>query len=214
MRNLTRISLCLTLSLLLAAVCGAQQGRRTKRSNKRGTAPPREGVIISSSPPDVATEVRQVGNATINYYGTKDETMVFVELPQVYEYQQLPLELFCHFNVAGKKVVRPESVLVQLSWDTLTFRIRKGMRLFRRGDISIEADGRRFNFKAEQACDTGWVESCDMTLAHMDFASFEQIVNSKRVKVRVEPHTFELSETQLDALRDMLRAIEPAATKP
>jgi len=225
MRNLTRIFLTLTVSMLLAAVCAAQQGGRMKKPNKGRTRPatsqpaaPSREVVVVVDPGKIVvpTEVREVGNATINYYGTKDKTDVSLALLQVYEHRQVPLQLFCGFEVAGKEVVRPESVRLQLTWDPAEF--RKGMRLFRRGgSLAIEADGRQFNFEAELGrCPqrAAGVDVCDSMHARVDFASFEQILNSKSVKVRAEPHVFELSETHLDALRDLLRAIKSPAGKP
>jgi hypothetical protein len=211
MQRFALVFISIAASLLMAVACAAQQKARTKKSNKRD-APPAPILVAGPGKVLVPSAVRHVGSATIQYLGAVDKTSVFVELPRVYRSQDLWLDLFCSFDVRGKEVVAPESVNLQLQWDT--FAVRKDMRLFRNGSsLTFEADGRRFEFKAEQSC-VSEGEKCDHTLAQIDFASLQQILNSKSVRVQAEPHAFELSEGELDSLRDLLRAVKPPAGKP
>lgn len=47
--------------------------------------------------------------------------------------------------------------------------------------------------------------------ARVGFAAFEQIANSKSVRVHAAQYTFDLNEAGREGLRDMLRAIEAPA---
>jgi hypothetical protein len=208
MRHLKRIFLCLAASLLMVVACAAQQKARTKKSSKHDPPPP----VLVPGPGKllVPTAVRHVGSATVQYIGAIDKTSVYVELPRVYRSQGLWLDLYCGFDVPGKDVVTPETIDLSLDWDTNVF--RKEIRLFRKGGVVVfEADGRRFEFEAEQSCFSDEVEKCDHTVAHMDLDSFRQILNGRVVRVQAEPHAFELREKELDALRDLLKAIESPA---
>jgi hypothetical protein len=145
-----------------------------------------------------------VGQARVSYYPDENQTFVSAD-EAVYRKPPVQIWIVYSFNVSGKGVVRPEAVEVSpTTGGELVF--KEGSRLV------IEADGKRFDFATEQPeCHE---RLCVDTTALVDFATFERIANSKKVKVYADPFTFELSESGRQALRDMLRTIETPTKKP
>ena len=78
---------------------------------------------------------------------------------------------------------------------------------FKADRLVLEADGRQFSFKVV----SGGAGSGLVPYAEIAFPSFEQIANSKSVKGRMGRLAFELTESHREALRDLLRALEPPA---
>lgn len=214
MRNLKRIVLAFVLSLLVTLTCVGQKSR----GSKRGAAKPRprptpvkedefpsatliqpSGVVAGRTP----DEVREVGAATINYSRDRDETTVVSE-GEVYREAPVWITLFSEFNAKGKKVVRPEVVEVTASSNAAVF--DEGVGLI------IEADGKRFDFKPEP--ETCIERKCVNLRALVNIATFEQITRSRSVTVRAARYTFNLNTAALEALGDMLRAIESPPKNP
>jgi hypothetical protein len=211
-RSITRICLCLTASISLAAACVGQEGSRPKKrrvKSQQRAAPQRQEEIrvpslITSAPVPSPGEVRQVGQAEVRYY--RDSNTTYVSAGSVvYEKSPVSMDLSFTFSVSGKEVVRPEAVTVALSTN--------GVAVFKEGaGLSVEADGKRFDFKPQPT--SCFERQCVDVTALVEFATFEQIANSRSVKIRAERFAFELSENGREAMRDLLRSVESPLEKP
>lgn len=212
MRSFTRICLCLVASISLAAGCVGQERSRPKkgraksqqRAAPQGQEETRVPSLTTSAPVPSPGEVRQVGQAEVRYY--RDSNTTYVSAGSAVD-AKLPvgMELSFTFSVSGREVVRPEAVEVALSSD--------GEAVFKEGaGLSVEADGKRFDFKPQPT--SCFEQKCVDVKAAVEFATFEQIANSRSVKIRAERFAFELSEKGRAAMRDLLRAVEAPAKRP
>jgi hypothetical protein len=202
MSALTRIFLCLAVSLSLAGAC-AGQSRSKSRSRSRKAKPhaAQKRTEITVIAPDMGvTESREVGAATVNYLPS-NITYVSVDLPEVYRGRGQTIGWSVSFNSHGREVVRPDYVNVSFDSEAGSFKANR---------LLLEADGRRFSFDIKSIPGAPEIEPNTF----IDFTSFEQIANSKSVKGSMGRLTFELTESHLAALRDLLRTIEAPAKKP
>jgi hypothetical protein len=201
MLTLTRIFLCLAVSLSLAGACVGQSRSKSKSRSRRAkprTARRQEITVIA---PVISEKVRQVGAAQVSYAGPPaDDTLVSVNLPEVYREHGQTINWDLGFESHGREVVRPDKV-----W--LSFFSQGGA--FKANRLLLEADGRQFGFDITRV--PGAPEALPQT--DIDFPSFEQIANSKSVKGSMGQLKFELTESHLEALRDLLRTIDAPAKK-
>jgi hypothetical protein len=212
MRSLTRICLCLVALLSLAADCVGQRSSQPKKRREKSqqrTAPQRQEQIYFPSvstpgPVSSSAEVRQVGQAEVRYHRESNETYVSVG-SVVYEKPPLWMWLSFSFRVSGKEVVRPEAVEVALSTN--------GMAVFEEAAVlSVEADGRQFDFKPQPApC---FKQKCIDVTALVGTITFEQIANSRNVKIRAGRFVFVATEKAREAMHDLLKAVETPAKRP
>ncbi|HEX6185463.1 MAG TPA: hypothetical protein VFZ44_16370 [Pyrinomonadaceae bacterium] len=153
-----------------------------------------EGVRVEKNP----SETRKVGQAAVTYTPNLNHTSVGVMMEEVYRRGEVTTNLEFSFGFEGREPARPK----QVSWAFLA-----DWNLFRSGaPLVVEVDGRRFSFRPER----------DMSMpgqhvGQMDFATFERVANSKRARLSVGRVAFILSESQREALRDMLKALETPA---
>jgi len=200
MFTLTRIFLCLAVSLTLAGASAAQTRSKPKSGSRKAKQKPKEMTIIG--PAVEEPEVRQVGAARLSYSAPpSDSRLVMVYLSEVYRERGQAIDLSVNFRVAGREGGRPDEVRVNVHSDGNSFRPKR---------LVLEADGRQFSFNIT----SGGAGSGLVPYADIDFPSFEQIANSKSVKGSVGRLTFELDESHREALRDMLRALEVPAKSP
>jgi hypothetical protein len=203
MRNLTRILLCLALTMTAATACLAQQGKRARPAKrKRAPAPMRQEVIVVAPTvvDDTPTEETQVGQATVRYHPRRNRTSVGGEFPEVYRRPPVSVSFHCSFGWDDRSPTRP---------DTVQWLFFSDWVVFKTGDrLTVVADGKRFSFTPQ---DNGLQ---NQRFVEMDFASFEQIANDRQVSVKFGQVVFDFDEGQREAFRDMLRTLEPAGKKP
>ena len=202
MINLVRTCLYIVASLTLAATCAAQ-GRRTRPAN-REQAPTRVERSIVIGPETRVVENRsetsKLGQATVSYDPDLKSTSISVMLQEVYRRGEVTANLEFSFGFKGREPVKEGEVHWAFisDWD-----------IFRSGaPLTVTADGRRHSFKVER----------DFSLAgqhvgRMDFASFRRLANSKQARLSVGRVSFVLTESQREALRDMLKVFETTAKK-
>ena len=200
MFTLTRILLCLALSLSAAGASAGQHGRRTKAGRRTArTRPARRtaGLVVVPRVSETYA-VRQVGRAKVefnkigDYYGAS----VLVSLPEFNLGPGRSVGLSFNFGTEGKVVRAPSVVETNFSGST------EGVRADR---VVWEADGKQFSFR---------LIAGDRLFSLIDFASFEQIANSQSVKVRLGRLAFDLNEGQREAMRDLLRTVGLPAQEP
>jgi hypothetical protein len=202
MFTLTRILLCLAVSLSLAGACAGQNSKKSKSSSQKGKPRPAqepEEMEVIAPLTSKPAESRRVGRAEVSYHHVPRDTVdAVVVLPEVYRGRGQTMGFVVDFVVGGKEISKPEEVHVSFDTDETQFKADRADRLV------LEADGRQFSFSIPR----------DWQAVDIDFPSFEQIARSKSVKGRLGRLTFELTGSHLEALRDLLRAIESPARKP
>ncbi|HEV7890093.1 MAG TPA: hypothetical protein VGP08_05620 [Pyrinomonadaceae bacterium] len=214
--KLTRLPLVI-LALLAFAAAGIGQKTQGQTPDRNAPAPPnkspqksitvetKKGVVIIDVPAD---GYRKVGQAQIRYFKEPDATEVRDEL-RVYEGRGQHVNMSLVYTVKGKRVVRPEEVSVGMAFFTDKARAEK-LRGF-----TLEADGKSIAIDGLTVGDVGLDLTAKMYFRNMNgtmpFALFEQLANSAVVKVHVGDLVFEFSKSNREALRDMLKAIEPPA---
>lgn len=196
MRSFTRVLLTLILSLSVVATCAAQNNRRAKHPKRKSPTRAGEIAIIANGPVDYPEEVRKVGSASVLYYKRSNNTLVDVDLGEVYRSKQVSVIMTCSFDSKGETVSRPDKVqcLLYSKWNVFK----------ESGRVLVEADGKRFEFTYGPL---GAATDSQINV-FLDFGSFEQIAGAQTVKLSTGQVAFTLDDNQREALRDMLRAIE------
>jgi hypothetical protein len=197
MLNLARILLCFILAFAVTATCFAQQHKRPKTTNRKtATTPVREEVSIEGTPVVIVKpdEVRQAGQASVSYRRDVDQTSIGVTLPNVYRKGQVTVSLDISFGFKGREAGKPDNVYLSLLSDWTIF---KGQH-----SLVVIADDKHYKFVTEPSAQD------NVSSISMDFASYQQIVNSKSTRVSIGQVSFELTDAQRQALRDTLKAAE------
>lgn len=190
MNKFVRSSLCSVLLVLSAAICIAQ-----------------EKVEISTNPPPVMVYlpiVKEVGKAQVVYNERTDKTIVQSPFLRVQGTWSNGILLRASFASPGKNVAKP-------SYVTLTFSTAAGDRTY--------ADNRELKIfvnDKQALSDTARYESGNTNgeiylisvKEDVTYDLFLKIAGAKNVKIKIGPTEFEMKESDLDALRDVKRAID------
>ncbi len=197
MNHLTRTCLYVVVSLALAATCLAQ-GKRT-RSPKREQLPkrlPSVAVLVpEGSVEGSPAEFSKLGQATIEFDPYWNLTVVRVKLQEVYRRGEATADLGFDFDFKGREPARPGEVnwWFESEWD-----------IFRgNAPLAVEADGKRFSLRLDREA-----SSAGLRMGSMDFATLELLANGKQARLGMGRVTFVLTESQREALRDMLKIFE------
>jgi hypothetical protein len=195
MRNLRQLSICLAILMAMAATCVAQGDNRPRQPKPVPPLLMREEVVAIAPVVSIEPgEVSHAGRATVSYYPKTNLTSVEVNLPQVYKLRQATVDLEFNFGFDGRQPSKPSEV----HWAFVS-----DWNVFKEHDsLVVLADGKQFQFAPGLSNGLG-----GQRIVAMDFASFEQIVNSRSTKVSIGQVAFELNESQREALRDMLRIV-------
>lgn len=197
MIHLTRTCLYVVVSLALAATCLAQ-GKRA-RPSKREPAPKRAPSVavmvpegpVGGSPP----EVSKIGQATVEFEPHLNLTSVRVEFQEVYRRGEATADFRFDFAFSGREPARQGEVSWWFSSDWEIFRVD--------APLAVEADGKRLSFRPEREPNFP-----DLRMGNMDFATLELLANSKQARLGIGRVKFVLTESQREALRDMLKIFE------
>jgi hypothetical protein len=189
-----RTFLCLAVSLTVAGAHAARDSNSPKPGSQevkpRPAEEPEEEMVVIAPPKPKSRKTRQVGQVTVDYYGPQGETVnATVNLPKVYRRRGHTVDFTLLVVADAGEVSKPDSVHVSFNTDGAPFKADR---------LVLEADGKEFSFGIPPK----W-QSVDI-----DFPSFEQIARSKSVKGRLGRLTFELTESHIEALRDLVRAFE------
>lgn len=205
MLTLVRMLLCLAASLTAAGVCAGQNGSGSKSSSPQAESRPAQGPELTGvvAPRAVPLTVREVGAAKVSYYN--GYRAAEVTLADLYREQGRAVSLHLLLTRDEGEAAEPEGVQVEFGPAGTPFKAKR---------LTVEADGKKFDFKIETGESTAKIGETFPPFADLDFSSFEQIAHGQSVKGRVGRAAFELSESQRQALRDLLRAIETPANRP
>ena len=203
MMGLARKVLLTGLLLTPAVTCSAQAGgRRRSPTQRRKSPPPRveREVVLSTD-----EESRKVGEATVSYSPQDDRTFVSTVAILYDRQRDTWLELGLGFIVSGKEVVRPEVVKFELTTHDEAFRFRPEYQFKVKTDEESLALGsvRKRRYRTDVGVNN------EMT-GQLSFKSFEQFAKTAEPRILVGPFVFEMDEPGRNALRDLLRTVEPS----
>lgn len=162
-------------------------------------------------PPAPAKPVKTIGKAEVYYVKSTDKTEV--QTHQLIYDNKIDgkldsLTLQARFKVDGQKIVVPNRVLFEFV--TQTYEPKFVNPDDRR--LTIYVDGNELGsgemkvvntIKWPQGNSTEWIGTA------FDFATFSRIAKSSKVIMHIGKINVDFTDAQLEALRDMLRAIEP-----
>jgi hypothetical protein len=190
MSQSAKSSLCLFILVFSAAICKAQ-----------------EKVEISTNPPSPMVKlpiIKEVGRAQVVYNERTDKTIVQSPFLQVQGNWRNGILLQASFASPGKQIARPSFV-------TFTFSSAASDRTYADNrELIIVLDGKQALSDTghyERGNTNGEVYLISVT-QDVPYNLFLKIVAAEHVKVRIGPTEFDLKEIDLDALRDVKRAIE------
>jgi hypothetical protein len=199
MRTFTLSLLLFGLLLVPSSTCLGQGSRKRPARAGRVKTPPAAKLGVRFPEPDNSVEV---GEASITYLSRDDRTFVSTSFDLYDERRQRALGLDVGFVVAGRKVVRPDTVKFQLTTHAEDFRFRPAY------SFSIKSDSEQFELssvsRSRQQTGIG-VEN--LMRGELSFTVFEKLAGGGKVQVLAGPFVFELSETQRRALLDMLSTV-------
>jgi hypothetical protein len=182
--------LCLVMVVLNAAICLAQ-----------------DKVEISTNPPAPMVKlpvVKEVGKAQVVYNERTDKTIVQSPFLQVQGNWRNGILLRASFASSGKNIAKP-------SFITFTFSSAAGDRTYADNrKLKICLDGNQaFSDTAryEYGNTNGQVYLISVK-QDVPYDLFLKIAGAKSVRMQIGPTEFELKESDLDALRDVKRAID------
>ncbi|HEX2265934.1 MAG TPA: hypothetical protein VHH14_06605 [Solirubrobacterales bacterium] len=199
----------LSLAVLVAGQ-GAGQSKPAGKKGKAGSGRVREAEEAAMA---VGGDLRVVGRALVMHSISENAMLAVVDLRPSYERRGHAMHLSARLRSPGKELVRPEAVklIVNSFSDLPTARSL-------RGPVVVEADGERFALREQAKSEIFYVRrrnSYHTTLeGSLAFSTYERVVNSADVKVHVGPRVLELGYGDREALRDLLRALEPSPGKP
>jgi hypothetical protein len=194
------------LALLLAGPTGVGQDNKERGTNASAN-PGSKTVVTVDAPP---TSFRKVGQAEVSYFSESDTTEVRSEF-KGYRGPGQFANLWFVITAKGKRVVQPKLVSVGMAFfgDKVTV---ESVR-----DFVLEVEGKPVQFDDLTSSGVGYdynsKNSFKAMKGTMGFAEFERIVKSQAVKIHVGDIVLELSKSNRDALRDMLKAVEPASSQ-
>lgn len=193
--------LYLIIALLLAGSSVIGQDNK-ERGTDTSAKPGSKTVVTVDAPP---TSFRKVGQAEISYFSESDTTEVRSELSG-YRSPGQSANLWFVFSTKGKRVVRPKMVSVGMAFfgDKVTV---ENLR-----DFAFEVDGKSVQTDDRTTGGVGFDYHAKRSFKDMKgtmaFAVFEQVASGESIKIHVGDIIFELSKSNREALRDMLKAIE------
>lgn len=190
MNTFIRSSLCAVTLVLSAAICIAQ-----------------EKIEISTDPPAPMVYlpvVKEVGKAQVVYNEHIDKTIVQTPFLRVHGDWQNGILLRASFASPGKNVAKPSFVTLTLSTaaSNRKYADNRELKIFLNGKQAL-SDTARF--------DLGHTDGKIFVISlkeDVPYDLFLSIVGAKTVKIKIGPTEFEMKESDLDALRDVRRAIE------
>lgn len=188
MRSLKQASLYLILLLVLSG-------------NSFGQEPAPEPA---PAVPVIQEVLKQVGKAEAFYDRNENFATARVYISKVYEKQNVSYDMGALFRVPGKIIVKPDVVYIHFN-STFWLKDKKLKEL----KLSIKVDEEKWldlgNARLLQATAYSWGES----VTKVDFQAFTRLANAKKVQIQLGEARFDLSPGHLEALRDLIRIIEP-----
>ena len=190
MKEWANCSLYLVLLILGTGICVAQ-----------------DRVEISTDPPPPMIKlpvVKEVGKAQAVYDERGDATIVQTRYLQVQGDWRNGILLRASFRSQGKNISKPSFV-------TFTFSSMAGDRTYAdQRELKISLDGRPALSGVAQYV-SGYTDGVVYSITvkqDIPYDLFLEIVSAKGVKIQLGPTEFELKESDVDALRDVRRAVE------
>jgi len=185
--------------VMITVLCepATSQSKRGKRQIP--VTPSRTELVLTEPVPP-----RKVGQASVSYDVDSNETQVVVSLKLRTQPKNSPVELFSGFLISGKELIKPAFVHFRF---TTTHGVPQG--LFKgRPAVEFSAGGSVFRLdkpKRERlhSLDGGYDQ---VISGNLPFAQFEQMAGNDQIKGRAGSLLFVLSDTDRDALRDLLKA--------
>lgn len=155
-------------------------------------------------PPSFASPDKRIGKAEVFFMAGENATMVNVPNLDVWGANLNKLTLSAAFKVAGKKIVRPADVYFSF------VSISKKKKYSGNERLEVRAGSKQLEFG--QVRHTSPPSPGNVVIEQMEFkvpySSFLELTGSNDVAMRLGEIEFSMGTGQIEALRDLSRAIE------
>jgi hypothetical protein len=191
MNSMMRTSFFILALVLFSAVCCSAQKK----------------VVISTDPPLMALNlpvIKEVGKAKAMYNETTNKTIIETDPTQVFGDWNNGIRLRARFEVPGKEITKPAQVTLYF------YSLGPNRKYADNRALNISIDGKML-FSGTASFDSGNTNGKQFIIAvsqKIPFEKYQQLINSKAVKMRIGPAQFDLKESDLEALRDITRIID------
>jgi hypothetical protein len=198
MRRLTGISLCFLASLLLSADASAQ--RRSRKTTKPPERKIQIGVLRSDAEPPPVVR----GRASVRY--SEQVISAEVVLPEVYRKGADHLNMEVSSRFYYRLDPAPETVRILFGHTSSKTMFARGPWLMVKSNRGWSRLGRLHRVVDKQP-DGGVLE---YLWIYIDYPIYKRIADGKEIKFQFGQVEVDLSENQLEALRDVYKALEAA----
>lgn len=162
-------------------------------------------VISGPSGPVAVKADRSVGRAQISYNKGRNETLVRTTPLRIQSVKPLDLIMQAQFNVSGEKVVEPKSVFLTFSILTRdkAYADRRAFRVYLDGEQVYFARARLISANQD------FVGVTYINLSQeLPYNIFLRIIAATKIKVQLGETEFELGKSELEALKDVKKAVQ------
>jgi hypothetical protein len=152
----------------------------------------------------VSEVIKHVGEAGALYDRRENITTARVYIPKVYEKQNVLYDMGALFRVPGKGSFKPDVVYIHFN-SSLWSKEEK----LKEPKLNIKVDNEKWldlgDVRLLQPTAYGWGTS----IAKVDFQTFTRLASAKKVQAQLGKARFDLSPSHFEALRDLIKIIEP-----
>lgn len=149
--------------------------------------------------------LKEVGRAKVTFDGYKNEAVARTPFLSVYGKRLLDgISISARFASQGKKVTKPESIILRFTTSAKdrTYIDNRAIRIFSGKKQVLDSTGKLVSTINKVAPIYATVEQ------EIPYELFVKLSKSKKIKMQVGPTEFDLSKSDIEAFRDLLKTIE------